>query len=75
MIGLHALSLKLYAALDPEKSKLAFVHYPANTFPGQDKRLSDDTHHSNYGGYDLARCMVEGIKSQVPAWLRICKKM
>ncbi len=66
VIDLHAMSLKFYAALGPEKSTKAFVHYPANTFPGQDKPLKDDTHHSNYGGYELARCVVEGIKANVP---------
>jgi hypothetical protein len=39
-----------------------FVHYPAGTFPGQDKELADDTHFTNYGAYELARCIVEGIK-------------
>ena len=63
VIDLNAMSLKLYAALGPEKSKSAFAHYPANTFPGQDKPLEDNTHHNAYGGYELARCMVEGIKS------------
>lgn len=66
VIDLNAMSLKLYAALGPEASKKAFVHFPANTFPGQDKPLSDDTHHSAYGGYELARCIVEGIKLKVP---------
>ncbi|MEA3212898.1 MAG: hypothetical protein QOE70_5955 [Chthoniobacter sp.] len=67
VIDLNAMSLKLYAALGPEKSKKAFVYYPANTFPGQVKPLSDDTHHSAYGGYELGRCVVEGIKANVPA--------
>lgn len=67
VIDLNAMSLKLYEALGPEKSKKAFVHYPANTFPGQEKALSDDTHHNAYGGYELARCVVEGIKVNVPA--------
>lgn len=67
VIDLNAMSLKFYAALGPEKSKKAFVYYPANTFPGQDKPLSDDTHHGTYGGYELARCVVEGIKINVPA--------
>jgi hypothetical protein len=60
------MSLKLYEALGPEKSKKAFVHYPAGTFPGQDKELKDDTHHNAYGGYELAKCVVEGIKANVP---------
>lgn len=66
VIDLNAMSLKFYAALGPEKSKKAFVHYPANSFPGQDKELKDDTHHNAYGGYELARCIVEGIKANVP---------
>jgi len=67
VIDLNAMSLKFYAALGPEKSLQAFVHYPAHTFPGQDKALKDDTHHNAYGGYELARCVVEGIKANVPA--------
>lgn len=30
-----------------KESRKAFVHYPANTFPNQDKELHDDTHFSN----------------------------
>ena len=67
VIDLSAMSMKLYAALGPEKSTQAFVHYPANTFPGQDKPLKDDTHYNAYGGYELARCIVEGIRANVPA--------
>lgn len=66
VIDLNAMSLKLYGALGRDKSTKAFVHYPANTFPGQDKPLQDDTHHNAYGGYELARCVVEGIKANVP---------
>lgn len=67
LIDLNAMSLKLYAALGPELSTKAFVHFPANTFPGQSAPLKDDTHHNAYGGYELARCVVEGIKTNVPA--------
>lgn len=66
VIDLNAMSLKLYAALGPEKSKQAFVHYPAHSFPGQAKALEDNTHHNAFGGYELARCVVEGIKANVP---------
>ena len=52
-----------YETLGPENSIKAFVHYPANTFPGQDKELKDDTHFNAYGGYELARCVIEGIKA------------
>jgi hypothetical protein len=45
----------------------AFAHYPANTFPGQGQPLRDDTHPNACGGYELARCVVEGIRANVPA--------
>lgn len=66
VIDLHAMSLKLYAALGEDKSTKAFVFYPANTYPGQTKKLEDNTHHNAFGGYELARCMVEGIRMSVP---------
>jgi alpha-L-fucosidase len=62
LIDLNAMSQKLYESWGPELSKSAFVHYPANTFPGQDKPLKDDTHHNVYGGYELAKCVVDGIR-------------
>lgn len=66
VIDLHAMSIALYRAFGSEASKKLFVHYPANTFPNRPEALNDDTHHNAFGGYELARCMVEGIKSQVP---------
>jgi hypothetical protein len=48
--------------MGPENSKKAFVHYPANTYPGQDKALADDTHFNPYGAYELARCIVQAIR-------------
>jgi lysophospholipase L1-like esterase len=66
VIDLNAMSLRFYGALGPQKSTKAFVYYPANTYPGQDRPLKDDTHHNAYGAYELARCVVEGIKANVP---------
>lgn len=66
VIDLNAMSINFYRALGPDKSTKAFVFYPANSFPGQDKELKDNTHHNTYGGYELARCVVEGIKANVP---------
>ena len=42
--------------------KRAFVHYPTGTYPGQDKALADNTHFNPYGAYQIARCVVEGMK-------------
>jgi lysophospholipase L1-like esterase len=46
LIDLNAMSKRLYSALG------------ANL----DKAFQDGTHHNNYGSYELARCVVEGIK-------------
>jgi hypothetical protein len=48
------MSRPFYEALGPEQSKLAFAR------PAPDK--VDNTHHDNYGAYELAKCVVEGIK-------------
>lgn len=58
-IDLNAMSKPFYEALGPEKSKLAF----AEPKPGQ----TDNTHHNNYGSYELAKAIVTGIrKAQLP---------
>lgn len=61
LIDLNAMSKDLYEALGVEMSKKAFVHYPANSYPGQDKPLVDDTHFNTYGAYELAKCVVQSI--------------
>lgn len=63
LIDLNAMTATLYNALGEEKSKKAFVHYPANSYPGQDKALADNTHFNTYGAYEIAKCVVEGIKT------------
>lgn len=63
LIDLNAMSKILYEAWGPEKSVKGFVHYPANTFPGQDNALKDDTHFSTYGAYEIAKCIVTGMRS------------
>jgi lysophospholipase L1-like esterase len=50
LIDLHAMSSVLYEAWGPEASPRAFAP-------------NDGTHHNNYGSYELARCIVEGIKA------------
>ena len=66
LIDLNAMSKKFYEAMGPENSKKAFVHYPANSFPGQDKALADNTHFNPYGAYELAKCIVESIRQNQP---------
>lgn len=62
LIDLNVMSTAFYEALGSNESKKAFVHYPANSYPGQDKPLADNTHFNPYGAYELAKCIVEGIK-------------
>ena len=66
LIDLNAMSKAFYEALGVENSKKAFVHYPANSYPGQDKPLADDTHFNPYGAYELAKCVTQGIQQTIP---------
>lgn len=63
LIDLNALTTTLYNALGEEPSKKAFVHYPANSYPGQTQALADNTHFNTYGAYEIAKCVIEGIKA------------
>ena len=62
LIDLNAMSKALFEALGPEGTLKAFMHYPANAFPNQTEAISDDTHFNGYGAYELARCVVHGIR-------------
>jgi lysophospholipase L1-like esterase len=64
MIDMNAVSKVLYEAWGPTLSKKAFVHYAANSFPGQTTALSDDTHYNTFGAYELAKCIVQSLKDQ-----------
>ena len=50
LIDLTAMSQRLYEALGKDGSGMLF-------------KEGDGTHHNNYGAYELARCVVEGIKA------------
>ena len=62
LIDLNAMSKTLFEAMGPEESMKAFMHFPANAFPNQATAISDDTHFNKYGAYELARCIVSGIR-------------
>lgn len=62
LIDLNAMSKTLFEALGPEGTLKAFMHYPANSFPNQTEAINDDTHFNKYGAYELARCVVHGIR-------------
>ena len=62
LIDLNQMTKVLFETLGFENSKRALVHYPANTFPGQPKALADNTHFNPYGAYEVAKCVVMGMK-------------
>jgi len=64
LIDLNAMSKTLFEAMGPNGTLKAFVHFPANTFPGQTTELKDDTHFNAYGAYELARAIVQSIRDQ-----------
>lgn len=67
VIELHDMTRVFFETLGFEGSKRALVHYPANTFAGQDKPLADNTHFNPYGAYEVAKMVVMGMKQlQLP---------
>ncbi|HWW74976.1 MAG TPA: rhamnogalacturonan acetylesterase [Pyrinomonadaceae bacterium] len=57
LIDLHAMSKPFYEALGPAESLKAFAP-------------NDGTHHDNYGSYELAKCVVRGIRAGVPGLVK-----
>ncbi len=67
LIELNGMTTDFFETLGFEGSKRALVHYPANTFEGQDKALADNTHFNPYGAYEVAKMVVMGMKQhQLP---------
>lgn len=74
VIELHDMTRTLYEAMGVEASKKAFVHYPAGTYPHQTKDLADNTHFNPYGAYEIAKCVVEGVKKLNLPWVQYLRK-
>jgi lysophospholipase L1-like esterase len=62
LIDLHSMTRTLFETLGEEGSKRAFVHYPAGSYPGQTQAFADNTHFNPYGAYEIAKCIIEGMK-------------
>jgi len=59
-VDLNALSIPFYEALGQDRAYLAFA-------PNGKGDERDHTHHDNYGAYEIAKCVVQGIKTaQLP---------
>ena len=61
IIDLNEMTRTFFETLGYEDSKRALVHYPANTYPGQDQPLADNTHFNPYGAYEVAKMVVQGM--------------
>ncbi|MCD8304161.1 MAG: rhamnogalacturonan acetylesterase [Prevotellaceae bacterium] len=61
LVDLHEMTRELFETMGVDGTKRAFVHYPANTFPGQETALADNTHFNPYGAYEIAKCVVTGL--------------
>lgn len=66
LIDLNAMTRTMYEAMGDEASRKAFVHYPANTYPNQEKALKDNTHFNPFGAMQVAKCVLEGMKTATP---------
>lgn len=62
LIDITQITTVLYEKWGVEASKNALVHYPANTFPGQEKALEDNTHFNSFGANEIALCVIKGIR-------------
>lgn len=62
LIDVTQMTTQLYEKWGDEMSRKAFVQYPANTFPGQEKALEDNTHFNSFGANEIALCVIKGIR-------------
>lgn len=62
LIDVTNMTTEMYESWGDSESKKAFAHYPANTFPGQEKSLADNTHFNSFGANEVAKCVVQGIR-------------
>jgi lysophospholipase L1-like esterase len=64
VIDLNSMTKTLFETLGYEDSKRALVHYPKEAYG---KELADNTHFNPYGAYEVAKCVVMGMKKlQLP---------
>ena len=64
VIDLNGMTKKFFETLGFEDSKRALVHYPRELYG---RELADNTHFNPYGAYEVAKCVVMGMKQlQLP---------
>ena len=64
LIDLNQMTKQFFETLGYEDSKRALVHYPKELYG---RELADNTHFNPYGAYEVAKCVVMGMKQlQLP---------
>ena len=64
VIDLNGMTKKFFETLGFEDSKRALVHYPKELYG---RELANNTHFNPYGAYEVAKCVVMGMKQlQLP---------
>lgn len=67
VIDLNSMTKTFFETLGFEDSKRALVHYPKELYG---RELADNTHFNPYGAYEVAKCVVMGMKQlQLPVIL------
>ena len=64
LIDVTKMTTRMYESWGDEESRNAFVQYPANTFPGQQKKLEDNTHFNGFGANEIALAIIHEIRQQ-----------
>ena len=59
LIDLNQMTKTFFETLGFEDSKRALVHYPEEMYG---RKLEDNTHFNPYGAYEVAKCVVMGMK-------------
>ncbi len=62
LVDITKITTTLYESWGDEPSRKAFVQYPANTFPGQNEKLEDNTHFNSFGANEIALCVMKGLQ-------------
>ena len=64
LIDLNQMTKTFFETLGFENSKRALVHYPEEMYG---RKLEDNTHFNTFGAYEVAKCVVMGMKQlQLP---------
>ena len=64
LIDLNDMSKTMFEAMGSAGADHAFMKFTAGSYPGVQRDIADTTHFNNYGAYELARCVVHGIRAE-----------